>query len=94
MFSAGTPDAYVEIGLALRLIAGEEEREKVGVSADKLLGFGGTKHIIPDSRIAPVLRSEVLHEMWISQKTDVDNEIAIEGDSVFKPKGEKIDPHA
>lgn len=93
MLSSGAPNPHVKVRLPFRLIAGEEEREQVGVAGYEFLGLGCSKNIISNSGVSTVLLPEVLHKMGISQEADIHHEIAIEGNSVFKPKREEVYPH-
>lgn len=94
MFAAGAPYPDVKVCLPLSLVPGQEERQEIRISIDELGSLGGSKYILPNRRVSAVLLSKLLNEMGVSKKANIHHEVAIEGNSVFEPKGEEVNPHA
>ena len=94
MLATGASDTDIQVCFSLRLVPGEEKGQEIGISLDEFGRLGGSEYIVPNRRVSTVLLAKFLDKMGIPEKTDIYDEVAIDGNSVFEPKGKKVNPHA
>src|SRR5690606_23835560 len=87
VFSPRATDPHHQLGFSFPMIMGKEERQKIRQLVDELLGLFPFHHVLVHIRILSGVRAKGFHIVGIGKKTDVEDQIHVDGNPVFESEG-------